>query len=318
MAIYFQHVGEAGAKRDFPKSIGAASNETVKFNFGDISDYVVGYSPAEQDEIRQATEARSPNGFQIWGIPSGAKSILRNFSVGDHLLLLESITEGGYFRYAGKAVALLKFDQYKLSQHLWGEPRFPIILFLDGAMINHSWHKFCEEFGYKKNWNPAGNTYEIKSKRIIESPYQTEKNAIDAILPLTFGRQDEEASGFTHSFEETAQDDLWFAEGNKKLQVHLVAERSSGLVREFKKRLSNPCCEVCGFDFNQTYGELGRGYIEAHHVVPLSMREKEKVTSLKDLVPVCSNCRRMLHRTYPGISVDDLKKRLSQLLLDRL
>lgn len=55
-------------------------------------------------------------------------------------------------------------------------------------------------------------------------------------------------------------------------------------------------CEVCGFDFEKTYGERGRGYIEVHHVTPLHISGEVK-TRLEDLVLLCANCHRMIHRT---------------------
>jgi predicted HNH restriction endonuclease len=30
-----------------------------------------------------------------------------------------------------------------------------------------------------------------------------------------------------------------------------------------------PDVGVCGFDFAQTYGDRGKGFIECHHIVPL-------------------------------------------------
>jgi 5-methylcytosine-specific restriction protein A len=56
------------------------------------------------------------------------------------------------------------------------------------------------------------------------------------------------------------------------------------------------CC-TCGFDFEAVYGERGRGFIEVHHTKPLYLNDEEQVVDPKtDLVPVCSNCHRMLHR----------------------
>ena len=34
---------------------------------------------------------------------------------------------------------------------------------------------------------------------------------------------------------------------------------------------------ICGFDFGQKYGELGKGYIEVHHIKPLATLEQEVV-----------------------------------------
>jgi predicted HNH restriction endonuclease len=54
------------------------------------------------------------------------------------------------------------------------------------------------------------------------------------------------------------------------------------------------------------YGKLGRTFAEAHHRVPLSQLKGKVLTELKDLVTVCSNCHRMLHR-MDG-KTNDLKK----------
>jgi 5-methylcytosine-specific restriction enzyme A len=56
-------------------------------------------------------------------------------------------------------------------------------------------------------------------------------------------------------------------------------------------------CSVCGFDFESRYGERGKGYIEIHHTKPLSSDDDEVIIDPKtDLIPVCSNCHRMIHR----------------------
>ncbi|GAA2224653.1 HNH endonuclease [Streptomyces indiaensis] len=60
-------------------------------------------------------------------------------------------------------------------------------------------------------------------------------------------------------------------------------------------------CEVCTFDFAQTYGALGDGYIEVHHVTPLHVSGARE-TDLADLACLCANCHRMCHRNRPGES----------------
>ena len=66
-------------------------------------------------------------------------------------------------------------------------------------------------------------------------------------------------------------------------------------------------CEVCDFDFYNVYGEIGKGFIEAHHRVPLSKIDGESKTELKDLALVCSNCHRILHRRIDTMSITDLR-----------
>ncbi|MEV5396637.1 HNH endonuclease [Streptomyces cellulosae] len=60
-------------------------------------------------------------------------------------------------------------------------------------------------------------------------------------------------------------------------------------------------CEVCAFDFARTYGDLGDGYIEVHHIAPLHVSGVSE-TKLDDLACLCANCHRMCHRIRPGES----------------
>ncbi len=55
-------------------------------------------------------------------------------------------------------------------------------------------------------------------------------------------------------------------------------------------------CEICGFEFEESYGELGSGYIEIHHLRPLSKAKKSRPTSIEEVALVCANCHRVLHR----------------------
>lgn len=67
-------------------------------------------------------------------------------------------------------------------------------------------------------------------------------------------------------------------------------------------------CLVCGCDFETTYGEIGKGFIHVHHVVPISSIGKEYELDVdKDLVPVCPNCHYMLHRKDPPYTIEELK-----------
>ncbi|XIH40974.1 hypothetical protein C1N68_14250 [Priestia aryabhattai] len=61
-------------------------------------------------------------------------------------------------------------------------------------------------------------------------------------------------------------------------------------------------CKVCGFNFEEVYGEPGKDFIEVHHVKLLNTLEKEIVINPeRDLVPVCANCHRMIHRRRDNI-----------------
>jgi 5-methylcytosine-specific restriction enzyme A len=100
-------------------------------------------------------------------------------------------------------------------------------------------------------------------------------------------------------------------EGRLLYRMHRTRERDSSIIRKKKqqalKSTGGLACEVCSFDFAAVYGELGHGYAECHHTVPLSHSGATK-TRLSDLAIVCSNCHRMLHRRQPWSSIADLRQ----------
>ncbi|WP_259370714.1 HNH endonuclease [Streptomyces sp. SCUT-3] len=95
-------------------------------------------------------------------------------------------------------------------------------------------------------------------------------------------------------------DEAAVREGRILLRLHQRRERDARLrQRKINTVLAagRPLeCEVCAFHFGRTYGPLGKGYIEVHHVTPL-YASGETVTSLADLALLCSNCHRMCHRS---------------------
>jgi len=65
-------------------------------------------------------------------------------------------------------------------------------------------------------------------------------------------------------------------------------------------------CTVCGFNFEEKYGELGKGFIQVHHIIALADSCTEYVVDpIVDLRPVCPNCHAMLHRKG-NISINEL------------
>ncbi len=67
-------------------------------------------------------------------------------------------------------------------------------------------------------------------------------------------------------------------------------------------------CIVCGFNFEQNFGKLGKDYIHVHHIKPISEIGKDYIVDpIKDLVPVCPNCHAMLHKSNNILTVEELK-----------
>jgi 5-methylcytosine-specific restriction enzyme A len=94
-------------------------------------------------------------------------------------------------------------------------------------------------------------------------------------------------------------------EGRLITRMRIARERDPRIRRrklERVRQLGLPLqCEVCDFHFQDFYGQLGEGYIEVHHVLPLHVSGLRE-TSLDDLALLCANCHRMCHRARTGES----------------
>ena len=67
-------------------------------------------------------------------------------------------------------------------------------------------------------------------------------------------------------------------------------------------------CGVCGFDPKATYGSAISSILEVHHIEPLSEIEKARVYNPRtDLIPLCPNCHRAIHKRKPAFKPDELK-----------
>lgn len=104
-------------------------------------------------------------------------------------------------------------------------------------------------------------------------------------------------------------------EGRLLTRLHTHRERNTVLMKRKKEQFQDIhgrlYCEVCAFDFARRYGRHGEGFIECHHIRPLSQLPVDGAeTDLSDLAVVCSNCHSMIHRRKRWLTLDDLRERL--------
>ncbi|WP_111809527.1 HNH endonuclease [Aeromonas allosaccharophila] len=97
-------------------------------------------------------------------------------------------------------------------------------------------------------------------------------------------------------------------EGKPGFKYTTVYERNPKL-RAQAIALHGTTCKGCTFNFEEAYGELGKGFIHIHHIKPLGvMAQEHKVDPETDLVPLCANCHAMVHRDKSRtLHVDELK-----------
>ena len=107
--------------------------------------------------------------------------------------------------------------------------------------------------------------------------------------------------------------DIEALEGNRRLETHLRLERSRTLADAKKKAVLDEAnalrCEVCGFDFTESYRGLAP-FCEIHHRRPLQDNTAPTYTTLRGLAVLCSNCHRAIHRTRPLMTVAKFRSKV--------
>lgn len=92
---------------------------------------------------------------------------------------------------------------------------------------------------------------------------------------------------------------VW-VEGNQSRKTHLRRERNSRAAlrkkQVFRAEHGRLYCERCHVVPEDVYGPNGDACIEVHHKKPLSSLDSARETKLEDLMCVCANCHRILHR----------------------
>ncbi|MEM3192780.1 MAG: HNH endonuclease [Candidatus Parvarchaeota archaeon] len=104
-----------------------------------------------------------------------------------------------------------------------------------------------------------------------------------------------------------------FEEGNLTERSAIYYERNPD-ARAEAIRIHGSSCMVCGFNFENFYGEWGTGYAEVHHIIPLSDTRTNRETNPEtDLIVVCSNCHRMIHHfRHHVLTPNELKQKVRQ------
>lgn len=110
---------------------------------------------------------------------------------------------------------------------------------------------------------------------------------------------------------ELDDDEYGIDEGQYLVKYHKLRERNQPIINkkknQFQRLHGRLYCEICGFDFEKQYLEIKKPFIECHHLTPLSQIVVGKKTKLSDLILLCSNCHRMIHRTV-NFDINTLKK----------
>ena len=148
--------------------------------------------------------------------------------------------------------------------------------------------------------HPSGRFNAVEAKNYLaREKYRQEFQVIDRreVGKIKIAKEDDESA---------------YPEGKGQYRQHRSYERDPNLAKKAKTSRINSTgklqCEVCSFDFSVKYGELGEGFIEAHHTVPVAKLRGKRKTKLSEIALVCSNCHRMLHRGKTLLSIEELAR----------
>lgn len=108
-------------------------------------------------------------------------------------------------------------------------------------------------------------------------------------------------------FPNEVETDRKYFEGKTK-QVIVNSYERNQLARQECIEHFGLNCQVCNFNFEEKFGELGQNFIHVHHLLDISIIGKEySVNPKTDLIPVCPNCHAMLHKKKPAFTISELK-----------
>lgn len=157
MNIFFHHVGQDGADRDFPKTVFQKHN----------IDLLVSRNILTDKELIQELKNQFPKGeFNCWGVPVGANTVIKNLQVGDCVLLVRSARIDGDIPALCLVKVFWRHNLDALSHYLWQDSKYPYIFFFDTIEIELLWMQFMEAMAYNNRFSPRGNFYQIKSDRL--------------------------------------------------------------------------------------------------------------------------------------------------------
>ena len=182
--------------------------------------------------------------------------------------------------------------------------------------INGVYMKLMNFHHINPNYSGKGLESVSQLDREIFENYEGSKDK----LSLTSNRIKEiiNSAEFERELQNTldVDEDYEGQEGKILTGIHKYRERDTKIVKKKKdkvlKETGKLMCEGCNFDFNQTYGSRGEGFIECHHKKFVAEINKGEKTKLTDLIILCSNCHRMIHRKQPWLTLSELKELIEE------
>ena len=173
----------------------------------------------------------------------------------------------------------------------WYDPEFGDVWEKNGGYYENTRLKLAGLSGFKKNCAEAGDTFQ--ALKLLVEFFEDEKRKAGLGKTTTKKSEgDQVVTALPVVLEEGEIKEMHIAkcERNPKLRkacIEYYRAQNEGRI----------ACVACGMAFGDVCGEIGEGYIEVHHLSPISQIEGVHAVDPKtDLVPLCANCHAMIHR----------------------
>jgi predicted HNH restriction endonuclease len=224
------------------------------------------------------------------------------------------------------------------QHHLYLLGRLKVEFIVDDTTIAQDLVETQSEEWLDADWYAISNKYAIEPMREIDITHIADKlrfnSRVSEMLDMVDGRVDANQltslrqltvqaaqmmddiwynDAYTpqsvQDFLELSEDDAAYAEGKMVVRTVRERQRSRKLVNDAKSRFrasheGRLYCEVCGFDYQASYGI---DYIEAHHSEPIASLKSETENTVESLVMLCANCHRAAHSRTPPYSIEELR-----------
>jgi 5-methylcytosine-specific restriction protein A len=166
-------------------------------------------------------------------------------------------------------------------------------------------------------WDTLLNPYDPRSMLLREE--LTFISTVQRWSPLSSGEEIKEEAAAkleaewqhltgTNSLGEDVDGDVTLPEGAVRQTSVTRYERNSA-ARTLCIEHHGVSCTVCDFNFEKVYGEVGQGFIEVHHLTPISQtRAAHNINPIKDMYPICPNCHAMVHQKNPPFAIEEIKE----------
>ncbi len=328
MRVYYQNFGVYSEKSvNFERSMINPDGSFVSVDFAKaVEPYLTSLNRRVRPTLQSELIEAATGGFQMFGLPGAAKSHVEHAGPPDDwFLFLARKDKKAPLEVCFVARILVKplFDAKSLCNATWEANKkgtsFSIVLFLECR--NHSrftWTDLVSQFPSLQPFQGKQNVGNIGT-HIYDKP------DVDKLLRLVLGNSvsldTKHGIQETRGLSSTPKDDSFehCCEGAKQ-RVEVDRRERDPRIRNAAIRLAKGAdrneplrCEVCTMSFQEEYGELGRGFIEAHHKDPLSNGKRQIELNDEDSVReyialLCSNCHRMIHRGDKLLTVEELRK----------